>query len=196
MFCLIEFLFSFSLSCLLSFFIIYSVSCIFINPLLRRLASCPRALSVCGLALMMSWPSWECVLNVGLGMKAVILNMAADKSWWLQCCLKSETRRETKWTFLVLYPSKVFNTTVFLLYVYVAVVIWCAQMQTHSRLCLITQFHNNSSIRLGDFILLKGPLWHFGECVGHLTHATHVSEYIYNTAISFSANKTPCSTRC
>lgn len=39
-------------------------------------------------------------------------------------------------------------------------------------------------VLLCAFILFKAPQWYHGECVGHITHAPHVSEYISNTAIS------------
>lgn len=48
-------------------------------------------------------------------------------------------------------------------------------MLEHSHPGLISHFHHHSG----------GPaLWHHGECIGHLTHAPHVSEYISNTSIS------------
>lgn len=37
---------------------------------------------------------------------------------------------------------------------------------------------------LCDFILFKDPPWHHGECIGHLTHAPHVCEYISSIPIS------------
>lgn len=43
------------------------------------------------------------------------------------------------------------------------------------------------TLRRSCFVFLvssKSPLWHHGECIGHLTHAPHVSEYISNAAIS------------
>lgn len=39
-------------------------------------------------------------------------------------------------------------------------------------------------VLLCDSIPFKAQQWYHGECIGHLTHAPHVSEYISTTAIS------------
>lgn len=155
----------------------------------------PRPL--CGwLALMMSRPSWECVLNVGLGMKAVILDMTVDKRWWLQCCLKSDTHSgmqaqarahteaEIEWNIHQEMISHDYLICLFLLD-------WLKHrcffhVITGKYACKHTSLphHSFPSSLWRSFILFKAPQWHHGECIGHLTHAPHVSEYISDSTIS------------
>lgn len=145
----------------------------FINPLPWRRASCFLC-PLCGwLALMMSRSSWECVLNVGLRMKAVILDMTVDKRRWLQCCPKcsthvgtrAETKAMSRW-------RKVKHCVIFFF------------------LRLTTQFCYHfggpaSSLLSIQTSTTTHPRWHHhGKCIGRLTHALHVSEYISNTLIS------------
>ncbi len=139
-------------------------------------------------------------------MKAVILDMTVDKRWWLQCCLKSDThagmhaqahtqtqrnKRKVKSQIGNNISVISINCTCFyficmlkhrLLRVY-AHPNTLARSHPHilvsSLISIITL-----EVLLCDFILFKAPQWHHGECVGHLTHAPHVSEYISNTAIS------------
>lgn len=78
-----------------------------------------------------------------------------------------------------IYLSQVLKTPVF-------TVLQC-YTQTYSNVhilgsSLISIFAQDA--RLCDFILFKDPPWHHGECIGHLTHAPHVCEYISSTPIS------------
>lgn len=121
-------------------------------------------------------------------MKAVILNMTVDKRWWLQCCLKSDTHAgvhvqtnththtETKVRLSFKQEIMYQKYSVLLLY---------TLSHAHPHLLVSSLISIIAlEVLLCDFILFKAPQWHHGECIGHLTHAPHVSEYISNTAIS------------
>lgn len=61
----------------------------------------------------------------------------------------------------------------------------CFMLHTHPHILISSLI---SIITLGvllcHFIPFKAPHWHPDKCIGHLTHAPHVSEYISNTVIS------------
>lgn len=123
-------------------------------------------------------------------MKAVILDTTVDKSLWLQCCLKSDTHpgmhthTHKQKSSLRKQLSWILNAPVFTFFL-VYLSIDCSTAHPHPRM-LVSSLISITTVEvlLCHFIPFKAPHWHPDRCIGHLTHAPHVSEYISNTAIS------------
>lgn len=129
-------------------------------------------------------------------MKAVILNMTVDKRRWLQCCLKSSThagihthtntpthkQKECRaWRNNVLIRNM--NAPVFyFMYILSAD---CFTFHTHPHILVSSVISIITlEVLLCHFIHVKVPHRHPDKCIGHLTHAPHVSEYISTTLLS------------